>query len=116
MKEKIFIVVIMMAVLSFAIYRSFIGYESFDIYAVLSINLAETISILFVVLNFMKLINWGKFNIVYHTRMVLIIAFAGVVMINNVLFSNDFTRYLSIPVILLSFLGFYFIAKQKKSC
>lgn len=115
MKEKIFIIVLMMAVLSFAIYRSFIGYESFDIYAVLSINLVETISILFIVLNFLKLINWKKFNLVYHTRMVLIMAFVGVVSLNSFLFSNALTEYLIIPMIMLAFLGFYFIAKQKKA-
>ncbi|MBN1650880.1 MAG: hypothetical protein JW857_06105 [Bacteroidales bacterium] len=114
MKTKLFIIVLMMSVLSFVSYKSFISYENLDIYGVLAINLVETISILFVVINFMKLIRWDKFNLVYHTRMVLILAFVGVVSLNSLLFSNVLTEYLFIPVILLAFLGFYFIAKQKK--
>lgn len=114
MKTHIFTIALMMAVLSFAIYRSVIGYENFDIYEVLAINLAEIISVLIVLLNFMKLVNWKKFNIVYHTRMLLILAFVGVVLINSILFTNVVTQYLYIPSFLLSILGVYFVYTQQR--
>ncbi|MDA3904641.1 MAG: hypothetical protein PF484_01060 [Bacteroidales bacterium] len=115
MKTHLFNVILMLALLGYIIFQSFSKYNDASIQMVLAANFAETMCIFIAAINFMALIKWSKFDVKYHTRITLILAFVGVVTLNSIIFSNANTDYLMIPLLLFSFLGFYFIAKRKKA-
>lgn len=114
MKKHLFIILLMSTLLANMIYQSFYVYNSLSLSGVLAGILIETICILFIIINFMALIKWSKFEIKYHIRIVLIIAFVSVVSFNTIIFKNDYAEYLMIPTLIASFLGFYFIYSHKK--
>ncbi|MCD6092033.1 MAG: hypothetical protein J7J72_11090 [Bacteroidales bacterium] len=114
MKTHLFNIILMLVLLGYVIFQSLSKYNDASIQMVLTLNFAETMSIFIATINFMALVKWSKFDVKYHIRITLILAFVGVVSLNSLVFSNANSEYLVIPSLLVGFIGFYLIAKQKK--
>ena len=105
----------MISVLIYILNTSFNEYNELSYMGVFAINLGEPLCLLVIALNFMALIKWKQFDIKYHTRITILIAFVLTISFNTKMFSNEYNDYLMIPLLLAAFLGFYFIYRHKYS-
>jgi len=113
MKTHLFNVLIAIALLSYIIYKSILGYNNLSFIGIMAFNLAWAICLLIGGINLIALIKWRKFEIKYHARMILIIGFMTAICLNTILFYNENEYYLMIPLILAALLAFYFRYQNK---
>lgn len=113
MKTHLFNVFIAIALLIYIIYKSISGYDSVSFIGIMAFNLAWAICFLIGGINLVALVKWRKFDINYHTRMILIIGFITAICLNTILFENENENYLMIPLVLAALLAFHFRYKHK---